>query len=96
MAVLVKSPERIQRVCADIARHFQEKVVPNGFGAQVVAFDRESCVLYKKELDELPAAEFSDIVMTVISGDRPSTRPSGGTRTPKRSFLTASGTLRIR
>src|SRR6185312_10257692 len=29
MAVLVKSPERIQTICADIANHFQEKVAPN-------------------------------------------------------------------
>jgi type I restriction enzyme R subunit len=69
MAVLVKSPERIQKICADIARHFQEKVAPAGFGAQVVTFDRESCVLYKKALDEVLAPEMSDIVMTVNSGE---------------------------
>jgi len=69
MAVLVKSPERIQAICADIASHFQEKLAPNGFGAQVVTFDRESCVLYKKELDEHLQPELSDIVMTVNSGE---------------------------
>jgi type I restriction enzyme, R subunit len=69
MAVLVKSPERIQKICADIARHYQEKVEPNGFGAQVVTFDRESCLLYKQALDEYLPAEVSDIVMTVNSGE---------------------------
>lgn len=69
MAVLVKSPERIQKICADIAHHFQEKVVPHGLGAQVVTFDRESCVLYKKALDEYLPPEVSDIVMTVNSGE---------------------------
>src|SRR5665811_1914609 len=69
MAVLVKSPERIQKVCADIARHFQEKVAPSGFGAQVVTFDRESCVLYKKALDEYLPPEVSDVVMTANSGE---------------------------
>ena len=69
LAVLVKSPERIQKICADIARHFQEKVAPGGFGAQVVTFDRESCVLYKKALDEYLQPEMSDIVMTVNSGE---------------------------
>ncbi|HUW14121.1 MAG TPA: HsdR family type I site-specific deoxyribonuclease, partial [Anaerolineae bacterium] len=69
MAVLLKSPERIERICADIAQHFQEKVAPNGFGAQVVAFDRESCVLYKRELDRHLPPEFSDVVMTVNSGE---------------------------
>lgn len=69
MAVLVKAPERIQRVCADIAKHFQEKVAPSGFGAQVVTFDRESCLLYKKALDEYLPPEVSDVVMTVNSGE---------------------------
>lgn len=69
MAVLVKSPERIQTICADIAEHFQAKVAPNDFGAQVVTFDRESCVLYKKALDEYLPPEMSDIVMSVNSGE---------------------------
>jgi type I restriction enzyme R subunit len=69
MAVLVKSPERIQTICADIADHFQEKVAPNDFGAQVVTFDRESCVLYKKALDEYLPPEMSDIVISVSSGE---------------------------
>jgi type I restriction enzyme, R subunit len=69
MAVLVKAPERVQRICADIAKHYLEKVAPNGFGAQVVTFDRESCVRYKKALDEHLPPETSDIVMTVNSGE---------------------------
>lgn len=69
MAVLVKAPERVQKICADIARHYKEKVEPNGFGAQVVAFDRESCVAYKRELDKVLPPECSDIVMTVGSGE---------------------------
>jgi type I restriction enzyme R subunit len=69
MAVLVKSPERIDAICADIAAHFQEKVAPAGLGAQVVTFDRESCVLYKRALDEFLPPEMSDIVMSVNSGE---------------------------
>ena len=69
MAVLVKSPKRIQAICADIAQHFQEKVAPNGFGAQVVTFDRESCLLYKQELDKHLPPEVSDIVISVNSGE---------------------------
>jgi type I restriction enzyme R subunit len=69
MAELLKAPDRIQAVCADIAQHFQEKVAPNGFGAQVVTFDRESCLLYKQALDQHLPAELSDIVMSVNSGE---------------------------
>jgi type I restriction enzyme R subunit len=69
MAVLVKSPARISAICADIAQHFQAKVAPNGFGAQVVTFDRQSCVLYKQELDRHLPPEVSDIVISVSSGE---------------------------
>ena len=69
MAILLKAPKRVRAVCADIAQHFQEKVAPNGFGAQVVTFDRESCLLYKQELDKHLPPETSDIVMSVNSGE---------------------------
>ena len=69
MSVLVKSPDRVQKICEDIASHFQEKVQPHGFGAQVVTIDREACVLYKRALDELLPPETSDIVMTVSGGE---------------------------
>jgi type I restriction enzyme R subunit len=69
MAILVKAPARIRAICGDIAKHYLEKVAPNGFGAQVVTFDRQSCVLYKQELDRHLAPEASDIVMSVNSGE---------------------------
>ena len=70
MAVLLKTPERIRRVCEDIVEHFQSKVEPNGFKAQIVTFDRESCLLYKAGLDKLLPAEASEIVMSVQSSDK--------------------------
>lgn len=69
LAVLVKVPERVKAICADIASHFLENVDPNGFKAQVVCFDRESCVSYKQELDVLLGADASTIVMTAVAGD---------------------------
>lgn len=69
MAVLVKTPERIRRVCEDIVQHFTTKVDPNGFKGQIVTFDRESCLLYKEALDKLLPPEMSEIVMTVNSGE---------------------------
>lgn len=70
MAVLVKAPQRVQSICADIVKHYEAKVAPNKFGAKVVTFDRESCVLYKAELDRLLPSETSDIVMSVNSGEK--------------------------
>ena len=71
MAVLVKNPERIRAVVQHIVTHFQQKVEPNGFKAQVVVFDRECCVLYKQAMDELITPEASAIVMTSSPGDPP-------------------------
>ena len=71
MAVLVQVPERVTAICADIARHFQEKVRPNGFKAMVVAYDQESCLRYKAELDKhLPPEIVSDIVISVAGKER--------------------------
>lgn len=70
MAVLVKTPERIRRVCEDIVEHFQTKVEPNGFKGQIVTFDRESCLLFKAELDKLLPPEATDIVMSVQASDK--------------------------
>lgn len=70
MAVLVKTPERIRKVCEDIVQHYQTKVEPNGFKGQIVTFDRESCLLFKAELDKLLPPEATDIVMSVQAADK--------------------------
>jgi type I restriction enzyme R subunit len=69
MAVLVKAPSRVQKLVEDIVAHYQEKVEPNGFKAQVVVFDRETCVLFKDEFDKVLPPEASDVVMSVSSDE---------------------------
>jgi type I restriction enzyme R subunit len=69
MAVLVKNPERIRVVVEHMVRHFQQKIEPNGFKAQVVVFDRECCVLYKQVMDVLISPQSSAVVMTSSQGD---------------------------
>ncbi|MHB8883223.1 MAG: type I restriction endonuclease subunit R [Thermodesulfovibrionales bacterium] len=68
MAILIKAPARVQAICQHIVNHYQEKVEPNGFKAQVVTFDRECCVLYKKAMDEFIGAESGAIVMSTPGG----------------------------
>ncbi|HEV2583144.1 MAG TPA: HsdR family type I site-specific deoxyribonuclease, partial [Ktedonobacteraceae bacterium] len=70
MAALVKSSERVRAVVADIVQHFREHVEPNGFKAQIVTFDRQSCLQYKQELDKLLPKEASEIVMTVNASEK--------------------------
>jgi type I restriction enzyme R subunit len=71
MAVLVKNPERVRAVVEHIVRHYQTKVEPNGFKAQVVVFDRECCVLYKRVMDELISPDASAVVMSSAQHDHP-------------------------
>jgi type I restriction enzyme, R subunit len=70
MAVLVKTPERVRKICEDIVEHYQTKVEPNGFKGQIVTFDRQSCLLFKAELDKLLPPEATDIVMSVQAADK--------------------------
>jgi type I restriction enzyme, R subunit len=73
MAILVKVPERVEKICADIARHFR-KVQPNGFKGMVVTFDQESCLLYKEALDQHLPSEASEIVISVSGKERDDAR----------------------
>lgn len=67
--VLIKAPARIQQIAADVAQHFRDKVEPEGFKAQLVAYDKTSCVAYKNELDKLLGPDASTIVMSKARKD---------------------------
>lgn len=72
MAVLVKSPERVRGVVQHMVNHYQAKIEPNGFKAQVVTFDRECCVFYKQMFDEIIGdPDCSAVVMHTGQGDPP-------------------------
>lgn len=63
MKAIMYNPARIRKVCEHIAKHFKEKIEPNGYKGQVVVYDRECCLMYKEVLDELLGEEASTIVM---------------------------------
>jgi type I restriction enzyme, R subunit len=69
MAVLVKVPERVQMICEDIARHYQQAVAPNGFKGMVVTFDQECCLLYKAALDKIMPPEATELVISASGSD---------------------------
>ena len=74
MAVLVKVPERIDKICADVAHHFLDKVRPNGFKAMVVTFDQESCLLYRERLITHLPPDSVDVVISVSGKEREDAR----------------------
>ena len=63
MKAIMYNDARIHKVCTHIARHFTEKIRPNGYKAQVVVYNRPCCVKYKAELDKLLGEKCSTIVM---------------------------------
>lgn len=48
--VFMKKQERIEALAKDVGEDFRAIVEPNGFKAQLVAVDKEACVLYYNEL----------------------------------------------
>lgn len=58
LADLVRHPKRIELIAFDLWNHFKGYAMPDGFKAQLVAYDREAVILYKKALDKLIAAEY--------------------------------------
>ena len=63
MKAIMYNPARIRNVCEHIAKHFKEKIEPNGYKGQVVVYDRECCLMYKAVLDELLGEDATTIVM---------------------------------
>ena len=70
----LKGKDRVQKVARFVAEHYLQNVEPLGYKAFLVAVDREACVSYKEELDEifkgwgLPT-EYSEIVFTGNNND---------------------------
>jgi type I restriction enzyme R subunit len=75
---LVRNPDRVRTVCADIVEHYFTKVASLGLKAQVVAYDRELCVAYYDEINRLLAerqlqdqAEAAIVMTTSTTKDEP-------------------------
>ena len=67
---LSKADRRIERIAHDMVEHFNSKIRPNGFKAQIVASDRAMAIRYKEILDKLIGPERSDVVITVNNKDQ--------------------------
>ena len=62
--------KRINDVCKYIVTHFREYVEPTGMKAQVVVYNRECCVKYKKSLDALLGTDDQTTIVMHTSGDK--------------------------
>ncbi|MFX3637291.1 MAG: type I restriction endonuclease subunit R [Candidatus Pristimantibacillus sp.] len=63
MKAIMYDRKRIRKICEHIAKHYREKIEPNGYKGQVVCYDRACCLMYKEELDKLLGPDATTIVM---------------------------------
>ena len=62
--------KRINDVCKYIVSHFREYVEPTGMKAQVVVYNRDCCVKYKKALDALLGTDDQTTIVMHTAGDK--------------------------
>ncbi len=78
-SVVLSDPDRVRAVCEDIVDHYTAKMSPSGMKAQVVAYDREMCVAYHKELEAVIADRGLGyevaVVMTTGTGTKSAPEP---------------------
>lgn len=79
MTIFVTAPDRVQKITADIAKHFKQKVEPHGFKAMVVTINRHACVQYKLELDKHFPEVASRVVISTTASDKEEFKARWGT-----------------
>ena len=70
ISVVVRDQDRVNAVCNDIVEHYRKRIGPLGLKAQVVAYDRATCVAYYEAISaQLEPGEECTVVMTTAKGD---------------------------
>ncbi|WP_321924824.1 HsdR family type I site-specific deoxyribonuclease [Burkholderia sp. BCC1998] len=69
LRTFLTADDRIEKIAAFVAEHFNENVLPLGYKAFVVAVNREACAKYKKALDKLLPPEWTVPVYTQNAAD---------------------------
>lgn len=70
ISIVVRDQDRIDAVCRDIVDHYRSRIAPLGLKAQVVAYDRATCVAYYDAISALlREGEEAAVVMTTLKED---------------------------
>lgn len=67
------SEKRIKDVCNYIVDHFRKNIEPTGMKAQVVVYNRDCCVKYKKAIDSLLGTDNETAIVMHTEGDKSDT-----------------------
>ena len=70
ISVVVRDKDRIEAICKDIVEHYRARIGPLGLKAQIVAYDRATCVAYYDAISQmLEPGEECTVVMTTSKDD---------------------------
>ena len=69
LRTFLTADDRIKKVSAFVAKHFEENVLPLGYKAFLVAVSREACAKYKRALDKLLPPEWTVPVYSENTND---------------------------
>jgi type I restriction enzyme R subunit len=70
ISVVVRDKDRIEAICRDIVDHYRSRIGPLGLKAQIVAYDRATCVAYQEAISALLTDdEECTVVMTTVKDD---------------------------
>ena len=70
ISVVVRDKDRIDAICSDIVNHYRSRISPLGLKAQIVAYDRATCIAYYNAISQLLTdGEECTVVMTTAKGD---------------------------
>ena len=69
LRTFLTADDRIEKVAAFVADHFQENVLPLGYKAFLVAVNREACAKYKRALDKLLPTSWTEPVYSENTND---------------------------
>lgn len=61
--LVLTAPKRMREISLDVVKHFEEKILVNGYKAQVVAVSRRAAAMYKELIDEYARGKFETAVI---------------------------------
>ena len=69
LRTFLTADDRVEKIAEFVAKHFRENVAPLGYKAFLVGVNREACAKYKRALDRLLPAEWSEAIYTENAAD---------------------------
>ena len=83
---IIEAPQRIEEICLDIIKHYEQFIAPNGFKAQIVTISREAAVSYQETIEKLNGPE-SAVIISGSPNDPPRLKNYHTTKDQQRQLI---------